>query len=220
MDARREKGLCYNCDEKFIRGHRCQRKQLYLMMVDEDKIDDLGQDDQVENERALEDEIQLSMHSLSGSNSFRTMIILGFLRGKAITILIDSGSTHNFVEPGAVRLSGVTIDPTSHLSLTVADGTKLCSEGVCKAFSWMMQGKVFTATVRMLTIGGCDMVWGIQWLSTLGPIIWDFKNLKMQLQPQGKSFILKGNAQSGPCFSQANGQIITASSERLFGPAT
>ncbi|KAF7137823.1 hypothetical protein RHSIM_Rhsim07G0182700 [Rhododendron simsii] len=115
MDARSEKGLCYNCDEKFIRGHRCQRKQLYLMMVDEDKIDDIGQDDQAENERALEDEIQLSMHALSGSNSFRTMKILGFLRGKAITILIDSGSTHNFVEPGAVRLSGVTIQ--LHISL-------------------------------------------------------------------------------------------------------
>jgi len=23
MRARREKGLCYNCDEKFTRGHRC-----------------------------------------------------------------------------------------------------------------------------------------------------------------------------------------------------
>jgi len=34
MRARREKGLCYNCDEKFTRGHRCIEQKLYLLDVD------------------------------------------------------------------------------------------------------------------------------------------------------------------------------------------
>ena len=33
MQARREKGICYNFDEKFTRGHRCTEKKLYLLDV-------------------------------------------------------------------------------------------------------------------------------------------------------------------------------------------
>ena len=31
MRARREKGLCYNCDGKFTRGHQCTKQNLYLL---------------------------------------------------------------------------------------------------------------------------------------------------------------------------------------------
>jgi hypothetical protein len=34
MAERREKGLCFNCDEKFSRGHRCQRL-FYLEVIDD-----------------------------------------------------------------------------------------------------------------------------------------------------------------------------------------
>ena len=34
MWARREKGLCYNCDKKFIHGHLCVEQKLYLLDVD------------------------------------------------------------------------------------------------------------------------------------------------------------------------------------------
>lgn len=33
MRARREKGLCYKCDEKFSPGHRCKKKELQALMV-------------------------------------------------------------------------------------------------------------------------------------------------------------------------------------------
>lgn len=75
------------------------------------------------------------------------------------------------------------------------DGTKLCSRAVCKNLVWEMQGKTFVAELRLLPLGGCDMVLGIQWLSTLGPILWDFQNLSMQFQLQGKPLVLKGESQ-------------------------
>ena len=34
MWACREKGICYNCDEKFTWGHRCAEKKLYLLDLD------------------------------------------------------------------------------------------------------------------------------------------------------------------------------------------
>ena len=33
FDERRAKGLCFWCDEKFVLGHKCKQKQLYLVEV-------------------------------------------------------------------------------------------------------------------------------------------------------------------------------------------
>lgn len=33
--ARRDKRLCFRCDEKFIKGHRCKQKELNVMLVND-----------------------------------------------------------------------------------------------------------------------------------------------------------------------------------------
>ena len=38
-----------------------------------------------------------------------------------------------------------------------------------------------------LPLGGCDVVFGSQWLPTLWPILWDFAKLWMQFSVMGKS---------------------------------
>lgn len=45
MAARRERGLCFNCDAKFTRGHRCNPPQFLCLMTDEEAT----VDDEVEN---------------------------------------------------------------------------------------------------------------------------------------------------------------------------
>lgn len=46
--------------------------------------------------------------------------------------------------------------------------------------------------VLLIDLGGCDMVLGVQWLTTLGPIYWDFKELLMKFDVDGCPFLLKG----------------------------
>lgn len=55
-----------------------------------------------------------------------------------------------------------------------------------------MQGMEFQADLRLISLGGCDMVLGIQWLAELEPILWDFKNLKMEFTVDGRKFVLRG----------------------------
>lgn len=59
MDARRAKGLCFNCDEWFIKGHRCQKKQLYVITGDEEEEVDTRQDSQIGEEVVLKDEVHI-----------------------------------------------------------------------------------------------------------------------------------------------------------------
>lgn len=99
------------------------------------------------------------------------------------------------MEPGIAKQSSWSIDSTPNLAMVVTNGTKLCSKAVCKNLVFEMQGETFAGEVRLLPLEGCDMVLGIQWLLTLGPILWNFKNLSMQFQLQRKSLILKRESQ-------------------------
>ena len=60
-----------------------------------------------------------------------------------------------------------------------------------------MQGKEFKANMRLIPLGGYDMVLGIQWLAQLGPILWDFKNLRMEFSWNGKNVVSR-KATTGP----------------------
>ena len=40
--AKREKGLCFRCDEKYSIGHRCKNKELQVMMIHDKEIREAG----------------------------------------------------------------------------------------------------------------------------------------------------------------------------------
>jgi hypothetical protein len=52
-----------------------------------------------ESEVNLETALEISIHALAGSPSPKTMCILGYVNGCAMVILIDTGNTHNFMDP-------------------------------------------------------------------------------------------------------------------------
>ena len=96
MQARREKGLCYNCDEKFSPRHQCKTQQVYMLeMLTEGVEDDLQYEKTARDEATVPPEILL--HALSGVSTPQTMQVVGSIDGPKLHILIDSGSTHNFV---------------------------------------------------------------------------------------------------------------------------
>ena len=45
----------------------------------------------------------------------------------------------------------------------------------------------------VLPLGGCDIALGIQWLRTLGPILWDFEKLTMEFWHQGSKVVLSSS---------------------------
>nr|GEW87591.1 hypothetical protein [Tanacetum cinerariifolium] len=75
------------------------------------------------------------------------------------------------------------------LKVAIAGGKSLTSNNMCSKFTWSLQGEKFTTSVMLLPLGGCKMVLGIQWLSTLGDINCNFKDLRMSFKYNNK---LKG----------------------------
>ncbi|XP_028051261.1 uncharacterized protein LOC114255919 [Camellia sinensis] len=105
---------------------------------------------------------------------------------------------------------------TDPLPVSVADGTKLMSTTICKGFRWEMQGTKFQADMRILQLKGCDMVLVIQWLATLGPVKWDFKNPSMEFQLNDRRQVLRGGKKEELTVIRAN-KIKKIIQKRAYG---
>lgn len=205
FDEKRAKGICFWYDEKFTPGHNCRKKrQLYFMQLPEENMEEEEETvEEVEEENSPQEEVEvftpsqpiqshLTLHAMMGIHSFKTMMLTGSAMGKPIHVLIDSGSTHNFLDYDYARRIGCKLEPTAPFNVDIAGNLRLVSKYECKKFTWRMQGVQFNIDIMVLTLGGCDMVLGIQWLVTLGDITWNFSELKMVIPNGNKKVTLRG----------------------------
>ncbi|GJX53783.1 gypsy/ty3 retroelement polyprotein [Tanacetum coccineum] len=140
---------------------------------------------------------QISLNALHGMSSFQTLRVVGLYADKhEFHILVDSGSTYNFLDINMAKKLGCSIKKTCPLSITVAGERQLVSVSECKGFSWKLRVETFNTYVMLLPLGGCSMVLGIQWLSTLWDIKCNFKELKMEFVYNHKKIALKGTHKS------------------------
>ncbi|GJU36162.1 hypothetical protein Tco_1184516 [Tanacetum coccineum] len=91
---RLNKGLCFNCDNKWACGHICPRKFLLLMAKDGEGR---GQDMEVDATDVMESGDIFILNSLIGHGSHHSLQLWGTIGLGEVHVLIDNGSTHNFV---------------------------------------------------------------------------------------------------------------------------
>ncbi|XP_026398913.1 uncharacterized protein LOC113294751 [Papaver somniferum] len=166
MRKRREKGLCYNCNEVFQAGHKCLKQRIYMLADDDEESTLYGEESPIE----------------------------GASKKQPLTILIDSGSTHSFLGPAAAARCGGNLVPTASLLVAVANGNKMVSDAKCPSFQWQMQGHQFQFEMRLLTLGCCDMVLGVDWMKGMSPMVFDFNKLTVDFSLEGKPIKLQGNS--------------------------
>ncbi|KAI4303882.1 hypothetical protein MLD38_039466 [Melastoma candidum] len=191
---RRQKGLCFGCNEPYIRDHRCSRRQIFSLWVNS-----VGDEDESRQPIGEKDEdVQVTLHAINGEDGVegaKTMRVEGQYKGKTLQILIDSGSTHNFIDMGVVKGLGISTVSIKPVSVTVADGRSIKSSRSLQCFEWEMQGQTFTANFFIIPLAGCEMVLGVQWLANLGDITWNFQSAHMRFQRAGRLITLRGGDQ-------------------------
>ena len=85
MQIRREKGLCYTCDEKFTYSHRCPNWQYLLLQMDEDENVEVQPKPPPRIEEAMGNlnlDHHLSYNALKGSSGLGTMKFSGTINGR------------------------------------------------------------------------------------------------------------------------------------------
>jgi hypothetical protein len=106
MAKRQLKGLCYNCDEKYFPGHKCKEQNLF-MAISEDISEEDGETPLVSESPEITDitlpsdppavELVISINALTGFFAPQTLKLIGYIKHRKVIILVDNGSTHNFI---------------------------------------------------------------------------------------------------------------------------
>jgi hypothetical protein len=188
LKERREKGLCYNCNERFVPSHRC--KKLFVIEACSEEEDN---DSDMELEELEEIETPgISLHAMRGRNGPETMRVAGLIQAVSTIILLDSGSSHNFVSESLARKLQLHPVKGPRIRVMVASGEKLASKGKCVGVAVKLGKFQSQVDFFILPLEGYEAVLGMQWLWTLGEILWDFSKLTMKFQWNGRLVMLKG----------------------------
>jgi hypothetical protein len=178
MEDRQRRGLCYYCDTKWTRGHVCAVPKLFIIEAKEgekmepDKLAEPLEEDP--GKKKLEEFPEISLNAITGTPSLKTMRIVGIIRFNEVIILINSGSIHNFVDTKLAATLGIQPLQQDGIKVQVANKQEIASPGHSRAVEVKLQGHVFKTYLFLLPLAKCDAVLGIQWIRTLGPILWDF----------------------------------------------
>ncbi|CAL4917571.1 unnamed protein product [Urochloa decumbens] len=178
---KRASGQCYFCLEKFTPEHKCAAWGGVFCLTADDDGDDLS-----------DEELRISLNALTGITTGDTIRLRVLIHGVELVALVDSGSTHTFIRGSVADRIGLTVMPRPGRKVSVADGRRLSSLGVCTATPVDIHGERFFIDCHALALDGFDIVLGVQWLKTLGPITWDFTTLTMTLLHQGRPCVWHG----------------------------
>ena len=102
LEEKRAKGLCYSCDSKYTKGHKIVEKKLLYIDCEEkeEKEQERSNEEDILQEQSLDEEQinpTISCNALAGIPTPQTIKIEGQIKKKKVIVLIDSGSTHNFI---------------------------------------------------------------------------------------------------------------------------
>lgn len=158
---------------KYELGHNCRKKKIFVMMGEE-------QTDTTDNEELAiiwEDEglcstiptteAKISLQAIRGSTGNCTLKLQGSIKGRNVSILVDSGSTHNIISQALAKQLQLKTNPCSAFDITVANGEKVRCETVLDEVKWQMSNHTFTSEMNVIPLGGYDIILGVKWMLRL-----------------------------------------------------
>ncbi|XP_052203128.1 uncharacterized protein LOC127808594 [Diospyros lotus] len=184
------------CGDRYHPGHQCKRQILLLEGEEEGEQDKAKEGVEGGDE---EDNGEISLHALKGVADNKIIKVGGQVKDCNLMILIDSRSTHSFLDESMAEKLKCPLTGTIPLSVTVANGQRVLSNFTCKGFCWEMQGEKFETDLKLLQLGGCHVVLGVDWMKGVSPISFDFNRMEVSFEKDGRRMTLTEKSEMGAC---------------------
>ncbi|KAH9296672.1 hypothetical protein KI387_044252 [Taxus chinensis] len=190
MEARNELKrikLCFNCRDPWTPNHCCQGKGSihYIEVVSDDEDDGDNVDPKNNEDQAKEGEVVITgatLATLVVPPTFYAFRVRGDLYGKKITILIDSGATHNFIDEDLVAKMGLQEEDFQGFNVIVADGHSISCTKKIPQLKFTIGDHEVRDDFYVVSIGGLDLVLGVQWLQSLGEFIQNYQTMELKFK--------------------------------------
>jgi hypothetical protein len=167
MVERQLKVLCYNCDDKYFWGHKC-KEQKFFMAISKDVFEY-----EIEASHATklpqptpitlpshppEVEPVISLNALTGFFVPQTLKLIGYIKKHKVNILIDSGSTHNFIHRHISQQTHCYIHAVNNFQIMIVDGGFMKCGEHCENVCLQIVHYNLKYHVSAIHMGGCDIV--------------------------------------------------------------
>jgi hypothetical protein len=169
LALKRANGECYHYPEKYSANHKCTSKGVFLLEMDDDMDED-----------ATAKDLGISLHALTGIDISNTMKLQVRVHDLTLVALVDTGSTHTFIREAVASQLGLHVAPRLELYIKVANGDSVTSSGVYPKLRVAIAEELFDITCYGLPLASFDIVLDVQWLRSLGPILWNFEALSKE----------------------------------------
>jgi hypothetical protein len=158
------KGLCYNCDKKYFLGHKCKEKNIFmaisedveapLVSVSPEPTDITPPLDPPKVEKVI------SLNSLIDFFAPQTLKIIGYIKHRKVIILVDSGSTHNFIHFHIAQETNFYIHAVNNFEIMIANGGSMKCGGHCENVHLQIGDYHMKSHMFSIDMGSCEIVLG------------------------------------------------------------
>ncbi|XP_061351369.1 uncharacterized protein LOC133296412 [Gastrolobium bilobum] len=192
---KRELGICYTCDEKWTSKHRCKSKMLLLIgEIDEDQQD--TEEEILWSPESKDDSLAATLHSLAGSFNPRALIFETWLCGHKESVLVDYGSSHNFINRELAHQLNVPMLHSKGMEVFMGNGDFLFCDKKCCKVTLLIQNHSFVVDLWVLELHDLSIILGMSWLESLGQVTHDYVEQSMEFVKDGQRIKLQGNMDS------------------------
>lgn len=98
------------------------------------------------------------MFLAGGLTQSNTMKLQGWVRGRRILVLIDSGASHNFISTRLVEEFDLEIRDTPPYKVCLEDGQKKVTLGCCVGLLLTLDGLELRETFYLFELGGVYVI--------------------------------------------------------------
>ncbi|CAA0840444.1 Unknown protein, partial [Striga hermonthica] len=198
VKRRRERGLCFKCEEKFTPGHQCE--QAFVIEVanpDEEGSKDEEEPHQDTEVEGPDKEAEISMHAMAGIRGPQTMRLPAWVKDRKVVVLVDNGSSHNFINADLSQKLNLPTTNIEPFEVRVANGERLQCTKSFRKVPIRFSGVTVKADLYALPLVGPDVVLGVQWLEGSGKVTTDYRTGIMEFNSGGQQVTLSAGNEKG-----------------------
>ena len=117
----------------------------------------------------------ISCNALAGITTPKTLKIEGHIKKKNVIVLIDLGSTDNFIYCKVVKELNCFLYPAPKCQVMVANGGNINFCGKCHNIKLTIAEDELNSPTLSIPMGGTNVALGVQQLQSLGKIAFNFQ---------------------------------------------
>ena len=100
-------------------------------MIKDSSSEDEDEDEvNIQKKFSEDEEVELSLNAMTGAPKPATMRLMAWIGKHEVTLLVDIGSSHNFINSNIIRKVGLQCTKVKSFEVKVANGEKLKCEKI------------------------------------------------------------------------------------------